>query len=241
MFEKIHRQPLSEIIATTIEESILSGTFAIGTQMPSEPAMSKQFGVSRNVVREAYKILQERGLLDIRDGNGAFVAQPDTTLTKNALGRYIRLIGVDSALDSLFESRIILEGSNARLAAMRATPEEIDELATHLARMHQNLEVSNLWTESDLDFHISVAKATHNPFQVLLLEPLVDQLREIIWEGFMTPGAKDRGLEMHDKMFTCIQNGDPDGAYNAMIEHLRFSQAITKQHWTEKSASSENR
>ena len=129
MFEKIHRQPLSEVIAGTIEEAILSGTFAIGTQMPSEPAMSKQFGVSRNVVREAYKILQERGLLDIQDGNGAFVAQPDTTLTKNALGRYIRLIGADSALDSIFESRIILEGSNARLAATRATPQEIEKLA----------------------------------------------------------------------------------------------------------------
>jgi DNA-binding FadR family transcriptional regulator len=241
MFEKIHRQPLSEVIAGTIEESILSGTFAIGTQMPSEPAMSKQFGVSRNVVREAYKILQERGLLDIRDGNGAFVAQPDTTLTKNALGRYIRLIGADSALDSIFESRIILEGSNARLAATRATPEEIEELATHLARMHENLEFSNRWTESDLDFHIAVAKATHNPFQLLLLEPLVDQLREIIWEGFMTPGAKLHGLEEHDKMFDCIKKCDPEGAYNAMIEHLRFSQEISKQHWIDKTKTSENR
>jgi DNA-binding FadR family transcriptional regulator len=240
MFEKIHRQTLSEVIAGTIEESILSGTFAIGTQMPSEPAMSKQFGVSRNVVREAYKILQERGLLMIRDGNGAFVAQPETTLTKNALGRYIRLVGVDSALESIFESRIVLEGPNARFAAMRATQEEIDELAVHLAHMRENSEFSNLWTESDLDFHTAVAKATHNPFQLLLLQPLVDQLREIIWEGFQTPGAKQHGLEAHEKMLVCIQKRDPDGAYDAMIEHLRFSQAISKQHWTE-NTNSKNR
>jgi DNA-binding FadR family transcriptional regulator len=232
MFEKIRRQPLSERIAGKVEEEILSGNFSIGTQMPSEPTMAKQFGVSRNVVREAYKILQERGLLDIKDGNGAFVAQPDTNLTKNALGRYIRLIGVDSALESLYETRIILEGSNARFAALRATKEEIEDLALHLQRMHENIQFSDRWTEADLDFHIAVARASHNPFQVLLLEPLVDQLREVIWEGFMAPGATQNGLLEHEKMLECIQRGDAEGAYQAMIDHLHFSQKVSKNRWT---------
>lgn len=242
MFEQIQKQPLSEIIAEKVEESILSGVFKIGSRLPSEQSLANQFGVSRNVVREAFKILQERGLIEIQDGSGAFVIPPNTEFTSNAFGRYIRLIGADSAVGALYETRMILEGQNARLAAVRATAEDIAELELHLDQMHANVESGGRWTEADLDFHISVAKATHNPFLVLLLQPLVAQLREVIWDGFLTPGATAIGLAAHEKLFQSIKNKDADGAYQAMIDHLDHSEKISSIHWKkQKNSNGENR
>jgi DNA-binding FadR family transcriptional regulator len=240
MFERIQKQPLSEIIAGKVEESILSGAFPIGSRLPSEQSLATQFGVSRNVVREAFKILQERGLIEIQDGSGAFVTQPNSEFTKNAFGRYIKLIGADLAIDALYETRMILEGQNARMAAARALPEDIEELALHLEHMRENVESGGQWTEADLDFHISVAKATHNPFQVLLLEPLVAQLRAVIWEGFLTPGASAEGLAAHVRLYNSIKDRDADNAYLAMIEHLHHSEQISLKRLEKQEQSIEN-
>src|SRR5260221_37536 len=104
-FKRVAQIRLPELVASQIEEAIINGTFGIGTQLPSEQQLAEDFGVSRNVVREAFKFLKERGLIDILNGSGAYVCQPSSEATSNALGRYIRLIGAHSAIDSLYEAR----------------------------------------------------------------------------------------------------------------------------------------
>src|SRR5690349_10707602 len=114
-FKKIERRPLSERVASEIEESIITGTFRVGSQLPSEQRLADQFGVSRNVVREAFKVLRERGLIEIQNGSGAYVRRPDSGITSDALGRYIRLMGAETSIEALYETRRILEGATARL------------------------------------------------------------------------------------------------------------------------------
>jgi len=229
MFKKITRTRLYETVAEEIENAILDGQYEISSRLPSEQSLADQFEVSRNVVREALKVLQERGLVEVMDGSGAFVAHPNSEQTTNALGRYIRMIGVDSAIDALYETRIALEGFNARLAAQRATDEQIEELNSYLEMMRENMASHVRWTEADLDFHIAVAKATNNPFQALLLEPLVEQLREVISKGFVKPGATQTGLAAHIKLIECIRARDPEGAYRTMVGHLHHSEQTVKE------------
>src|SRR3954447_11094963 len=107
-FNKISRKRLPDMVAGEIEEAIIDGTFAIGTQLPSEQQLATQFGVSRNVVREAFKFLKERGLIEILNGSGAYVSQPSSEATSNALGRYIRLLGAQSSIAALYEARRVL-------------------------------------------------------------------------------------------------------------------------------------
>jgi GntR family transcriptional regulator, transcriptional repressor for pyruvate dehydrogenase complex len=228
-FKKIERQRLSEQVAREIEEAIIAGTFAVHSQLPSEQQLANQFGVSRNVVREAFKFLQERGLIQILNGSGAYVSQPNTEATSNALGRYLRLIGADSSIDSLYEARRILEGSNARLAAQRADQPDLEQLEDCLVRMRQHAGSIDKWSEADLDFHLSVARATHNPLLSVLLEPLVDQLRGVIAEGYLVPGAVDRGLEAHIRILDSIKNREPEQAYEAIMDHLSDSEARVHQ------------
>ena len=226
-FNKIEQVRLSQLIANEIEEAILSGGFELGSRLPSEQALADQFGVSRNVVREAFKIVQERGLIEIVSGSGAFVCQPKSqaAATSNALSRYMRLVGIDSSVKALYEARRILEGEIARLATERATSEDLETLTSCLARMQQHAGSIDKWTEADLDFHLAAAKATQNPFLSILLKPLVDQMRSVIAEGYLVPGAIETGLAAHAELYTCIKRRDAEGAYRAMMEHLRDSEA----------------
>ncbi len=200
-----------------------------GSSLPPEQNLADQFEVSRNVVREALKVLQERGLVKVVDGSGTFVIPPDSTHASVALSRYIRLIGANSAIDSLYETRIVLEGFNARLAAERATDEQINEMESYVEKMRENINSHEIWTETDLDFHVLIAKATNNPFQPLLLEPLVEQLRGVISEGFAKKGATQRGLLAHIQLMECIKNHDPEGAYQTMVDHLNDSKLTVRE------------
>jgi len=224
VFKKIPRTRLYETVAEEIENAILDGHYEAGSRLPSEQILADQFEVSRNVVREALKVLQERGLVEVVDGSGSFVSLPNHLASSNALGRYIRMMGVTSAIDALYETRRALEGFNARLAAKRATQDQIQVVEECLKQMQENTESGNRWTNADLDFHLAIAKATNNPFQAILLEPLIDQLREVIAEGFGSPGAKGAGLSAHIRLLNCIRSHDAEGAYRAMVEHLDFSE-----------------
>jgi DNA-binding FadR family transcriptional regulator len=224
-FKPVERQRLSQIVADELEEAIISGTLGVGARLPSEQSLAKQFEVSRNVVREALKMLQERGLVEVVNGSGAFVTQPNAGATSTALGRYIRLIGAGSSLAALYEVREILEGSNARLAAQRADAQDLATLATCLQRMEEHIGSIEQWSAADLDFHLAVARVTHNPFLRALLEPLVDQLRGVIIEGYLVPGAVQTGLAAHARLYHCIKSRDPEGAHQAIKDHLSDSAA----------------
>lgn len=230
-FSKIRSKRLPELVADQIETAIVSGDFEIDSQLPSEQQLASQFDVSRNVVREAFKYLQERGLIAIVNGSGAYVSRPSAAPTSSALGRYIRLLGAHEqlaaheSLGALYEARRIFEGENARLAARRAQPEDIERLEACLNRMSAGADHVETWTQADLDFHLAIAQATHNPFLSVLLEPLVDQLRGVIAEGYRMSGAVERGFAAHVRLTQAIKAQDAEAAYQAIIDHLKDSEA----------------
>jgi GntR family transcriptional repressor for pyruvate dehydrogenase complex len=224
-FAKIRNKRLPELVADELEESILRGEFAAGDQLPSEQQLASQFEVSRNVVREAFKYLQERGLIVILNGSGAYISQPSGAPASSALGRYIRLLGAHESIGALYEARRLLEGQNARLAAERADADDLAALERCLARMRDGATHIETWSQADLDFHLTIARATHNPFLSVLLEPLVDQLRGVIAEGFLVPGAVERGLAAHTRLIQAISARDVGAAYEAIMDHLSDSEA----------------
>jgi DNA-binding FadR family transcriptional regulator len=223
-FPRVERRRLSETVAGQLEEAILSGDFQTGHRLPAEQALADQFGVSRNVVREAFKMLQERGLIEVLNGSGAYVARPNTLATSNALARYLRLLGANSSVKALYEVRKIIEGSNARLAAERADADDLARMAVCLDQMQSNMDSIERWSAADLDFHQAVAQATHNPFLSAILQPLVEQLRGMIAEGYLVPGAVQTGLEAHQRLYGCIAEHDPEAALQAMLDHLQDSE-----------------
>ena len=225
-FQRLERPRLSLSIADRLEQAIVSGTLAGGNRLPSEQALADQFQVSCNVVREAFKVLEERGLIEILSGSGTFVRHPGPETTSDALQRYMRLTTGGASIRALFEARRILECANARLPAERADAEDVERLAACVAQMQDPQGSDATWTRADLEFHLGLAKATHNPFLQLLLEPLVRQIRGVI-AGTRTNA--DPTLSGHLRLLDHIRCRDAQGAQDSMLEHLCLAEEARLQ------------
>ena len=154
----IHKKSLAEEVAELLQKQIAGEELKEGDRLPTEPELMKAFGVGRSTVREAVKMLVNAGFLKIRQGRGTFVENkmpPDEPLEK-------RLMRAD--IQELNEVRKILETAIAGKAAKRRTGHDIDTIKKYLADRKTAADAETLeeCIEADINFHVAVAKATHN-------------------------------------------------------------------------------
>jgi GntR family transcriptional repressor for pyruvate dehydrogenase complex len=218
LYQPVTRGHLTEQIASQLQELILSGDLLPGDKLPSQRDLATRLGVSPVVVREATKILQERGLLESRVGSGTYVSE----LTHESVADSLSLLVRQGKLsfDHLHEVRRTLEIEIAGLAAARARPDDVVAMEDAIQRMDENLHAPDEYIEADFEFHLLLAKSTQNPLFPLLTFTLLDALqhsRELI---FRVPGAPGRGQIYHRAICDCLKRADVQGAQTAMQEHL---------------------
>src|SRR5579884_1233167 len=183
--QPLQRLSLLEALVAQIEDWILSGALEPGAKLPSEDSLSRQFGVSRPVVREALAQLRERGLLETVSGSGTFVKRPDADHLTEAVLRHLRVAaGGSESIAKVYEARLALESTTARLAAERANDHDLAEIQARLEEMRAAAKDEQKWVAADLGFHVGVAEASHNPFLATLLAPLVRVIEQTIAESF---------------------------------------------------------
>jgi GntR family transcriptional regulator, transcriptional repressor for pyruvate dehydrogenase complex len=222
--QPLQRLSLFEALAAQIEEWILSGALESGAKLPSEDSLSRQFRVSRPVVREALAQLRERGLIETVSGSGSVVKRPDADHLTDAVLRHLRAAGGTQSLAKVYEARLAIESTTSRLAAERGTEHDLEEIASHLESMRTAGKDQKRWTAADLGFHIAVAEASHNPFLSTLLAPLVKVIEQTIAESFRSSAAVRAGLGAHEQIYARISERDAPGAEQAMREHLADSE-----------------
>lgn len=223
--QPLQRLTLFESLAAQIEEWILSGQLEAGAKFPSEEALRRQFAVSRPVVREALARLRERGLIETVNGSGTFVKHPDADHLTDAVVRHLRIASGDvGSVGKVYEARIAIETTTARLAAVRATEHDLEQIAARLEAMRSERADVRRWTAADVGFHLAVAGASHNPFLSTLLAPLVKVIERGIIESFRSREAVEAGLRAHRLIWERIGAGDAAGAEDAMRGHLADSE-----------------
>ncbi len=225
--ERLRPTRLSEQVASKIESFILSFQLREGDKLPSERELTDRFGVSRTVVREAIKFLEQRGLLTTQNGRGVFVASPGLTAVSSSLSDALRLQGYTT--DHLYQVRWCLESSIAREAAARATAVDIERMEAAVKVIEANFENPEKSVPADAGFHVAVAAATQNPLFVALLQPLVELIHEVGVIGFREGGLRARH-EYHKLLLQCIRNGDADGAERAIQRHLAASRKAVEDY-----------
>lgn len=217
---RIQRPPrLSEEVSADLEARIQRGDYAPGAQLPTEKVLAETFGVSRAVVREAIARLKADGLIETRQGSGAFV-------TENPKSLNFRLSASgESALLHIFELRTMVEATVAELAARRRTDADVEVMRQCLDRMEVALSSEADGSEADDDFHLAIASATHNQYVLRLAEFLGRQFsesRRMAWvdhpRGMESPREAQRE---HHLMLAAITAGDPAAARQAAHVHLR--------------------
>jgi DNA-binding FadR family transcriptional regulator len=216
----INKANLYEQIADTLEQAIVhSGIKA--EKLPSEQELSGRFKVSRTVIREALKVLKERGLIDSRNGGGSYISRPNTDNVFSVLNRIITMDNISN--DDLHNMRLILETSAAGLAALCIKKAELAHLEFVLEQMFDTTLPLEQRISLDADFHVSIARSSRNVLVGMFVDVMNILLREYMLKGVSGLAGMKKTSVQHRKILDALGNRDPLAAETAMQEHLTAS------------------
>jgi GntR family transcriptional repressor for pyruvate dehydrogenase complex len=213
---RVSRHKLAEAVAQQLLDEIRDKQLAPGTRLPSERQLMSVLGVGRSTVREAIQGLGMLGVLDIRHGQGAFVADPSSGGGQSRIAAGL----ARGVTQNLFEARRIVEVEAAQLAAERRTDEEIEAIAAVLADHAAAIESGAPGIAFAVAFHLRVAEASHNDVLVSFVATLSEVLEERGQILERIHGYREWELEQHRAVFDAVGAGDPGEAGRAMRRHL---------------------
>lgn len=222
MYTPVQSIKVFEQIAVQIEKRILSGELRSGDRLPTERELAEQFQASRTAVREAMKILAQKGLVEMRPGRGTIVIDGAPEAMQNSIGLVMKLqVGEVGGSDNLVEVREIFETEIAALAAARAKGEEIAAMREAIRVMDESLNDADAYIAADNQFHQALAKATQNSLILILIDSIVNPLSEQRKHVFAVEGGPQRGQFHHRRILESIIRRDPESARAAMRAHLQ--------------------
>jgi len=202
-------------IASHIERLIVDGELQPGDRIPPERVLAKTLGVSRASLREAMHELESRNLIDRRQGRGTTVAEP----TAERLSLLDELSKQQVEQRNAAELREIVEPTIASLAATRRATTNIRSLEETLRRSADVLSADES-LRLDVEFHLELAHAAHNPLLSTLVGVTNDWTLETRRHSHATPDARRRSIEGHRGILDAVVAGEPAAARLAMENHL---------------------
>ncbi|WP_417843379.1 FadR/GntR family transcriptional regulator [Thalassospira sp.] len=220
---------LTEKVISSLRREIESGNLTPGSKLPTEPALTEQFGVSRTVVREAIAALKADGLLEPRQGAGVFVLAPAPRKNTGSIFD-VDFAQISDVLEIL-ELRMAVEIEAAGLACARSSVAQQAKIYEALREMEFQVQSGSPAEKADYEFHRAIADATNNRRYGEFLEYLGDktipraQLRRKPTEAEDQKAYMEKILAEHHRIYDAISLRDAEGAREAMREHLSQSQA----------------
>ena len=221
---------MSAQVAEKLKQMITSGEYPPESKFPNEMALMDQLNVSRSTIREAVKLLQSNNIVEIRRGVGTFVLNvPGTTDDPLQLND----IPENRRIKDLMELRLLIEPGVARLACLRATPEDIKELRAcsaklvHLTAKYGSDAVAKMtdtFADADAAFHSVIYRCTRNE----ALERMIPFVRMTLTESYMRRDyriyhARFHTKDGHAKITEAIENKNADLAESLTHEHISMS------------------
>jgi GntR family transcriptional repressor for pyruvate dehydrogenase complex len=223
VFEGVNREGLPSQVASFVRKQIIQGALNPGDRLPTEREMAAQHGVSRAVIREAVAKLLHEGLVNSRQGVGAFVASPNQAtslvLDPNTLTQ-------PQDYRQLYELRLVLEGGAAEMAAHNCEPEDLLAIAHSIEAMEGVEEDHEAYVKLDISFHRAVAAATRNPFVAMFISFVDLKLQESIFVALRKldfRSTTETSIREHRVIYEAIRARDPAAAAAAMRAHLQNS------------------
>ncbi len=207
-------------------DRIVAGRYPEGSLLPNEALLGEEFRVSRSVVREATKVLGEKGLAVVERGNGIRVAQKRAWRSLDPVVLAARLRGPDSAtvLRELFVLRKSVEPELAALAAQNSDTEAFIRLSACVQRLVDALGDEERYLAADLAFHEAIVEASGvelaQDFFGAISDPLLVS-RSLTGE---IEGAIENAHAYHLALFEHIRHREADAARAAMRDHLQWAE-----------------
>jgi GntR family transcriptional repressor for pyruvate dehydrogenase complex len=230
----------------TLLEEIARGDYEAGERLPPELELARQLGVSRGVIRELLRSLEDRGVISIQHGRGAWVNPIGewNVLDADVLGAIMPTPASVSVLSHYLECRRMLETEAAALAAQRASGRDLSDMADALAQMsalaiesQTDAEANLRFHEADIAFHGAMFRASGNQVLPRVVEPIQRAMGTLRPQLALHPEHRLRKtLPEHKAILAAIADHDPEGARTAMTEHLATVEGYLREYRIQKSA-----
>ncbi|KIX10989.1 FadR/GntR family transcriptional regulator [Dethiosulfatarculus sandiegensis] len=209
---------------------IVSGRFKPGDVLPSQDALAKQLGVSRNTLREAIFRLSALGLLQAKQGVGTQV-QPSSP--SNYIGSLSDHFLLDSVtIGEFMEARLFAERTILKLAVERATKEQITSLEQIIEQQKTDLECDDglNFNKHDLDFHMKLGEACGNSVLLKFLQTIWDLLHQFMSKSFLVPGQIQMAFDRHSAIVVAIKKRDLNAALFELESHIQEASKLTNEY-----------
>lgn len=209
----------SRLVISKFQEMISRKILQPGDKLPAERELAKEFKVSRLVIREAIKELNNVGILTTKRGSGTFVVKTGD-LQNNKLNP-LQLIALfhDLSNEEVAQARVFIEKVIAELAAENATDENIADISDELVEMFYQLDSPKEYLAHNMKFHQKIAAATGNRLLIAIVNMLVPILTEINLESLEKDSIKATA-KSNQRIFQAIRNRNPVVAGQLMHQHL---------------------
>lgn len=217
-------------------DEILEGRLKRGDQIESDRELAKKLNVGRSAVREALKVLDVLGMIDIRLGQGTYITSRETNFFSVPLSWSLFLDGTQ--VKSILQVRGALELRAVQLAAQCEDKNKLDKLTDIYYRMQKTFQESkdtdNLQhalqetLNADIEFHTCIAECSGNPIILSMLTTIRNFLKRVSGTGMVDAEQLQAVVEEHQKLYGAIISGNEDAATQTMTKHLAASMARYK-------------
>jgi GntR family transcriptional repressor for pyruvate dehydrogenase complex len=216
-FSKVKFQSRADLLVDKITNSIINGELSDGELLPPEAQLCEIFGISRSILREAFRVLASKGLVEVKQGHGTFVRLPKISVPEQAVSNY--LMTNTFSLFQLMEVRTPIELEAARLAAERREQEHLNTIEKSLEVMHTDLNSAEVYSDADETFHRAIIDASGNPLFGIMIRSIMVNLhisRQLAIRHF----GIEVVIQEHEGIFEAIKNQQPDVATMKMKGHM---------------------
>lgn len=216
---EFNRKGVSEQVADNIKKKIQNGEYKAGDKILGERDMAIELSVSRNTVREAYKILEAYGYLTAKHGTGVFVATPEHQIQKMTEAFFVS----SDQIKDFFSVRKIMEQWTVRWSIENSDSDQFNELEKIIEEAIETAKDPNNFVrlaELDHKFHLTLADNSKNIVLIRIMNYLVDLLSESRMKSVQIPGRAYQSVQEHIKILEAIKKKDIALAQQYMQEHL---------------------
>jgi DNA-binding FadR family transcriptional regulator len=185
--------------------------------------LAKQFHVGRPLVREALRTLVARGIVEVQVGRGAFVRRVGPGDAARPVSNLLRRQAITAR--QLVEARSTLESAASQWACSRITAAELDHMH-ELVRASKRRGTLAARVRNDLEFHLSVVRAAHNPVIETMFDAILGPTADMMLRSLSDAHVSREGLPYHEQIYLAIKSGDEVAAARASRGHLEVSERM---------------
>jgi GntR family transcriptional regulator, sialic acid-inducible nan operon repressor len=229
--EAIGKTRLAHDVRRRLLDLVARDRLAPGDPLPSERELMASLSVGRPAVREAMQALEAAGLIEIRHGERARIAEPSVGRLLDQVAEAMRhlLLHSPASLENLKDARLTFETEMARRAAARHAAADLDRLEAWVAAQEAALPDTAAFRSFDGAFHREIAAISGNPIWPAVSDAVFRWLKDFHVELVTVPGRESLTVAEHRDIIAAIRTRRPDRAAAAMAQHLNRANALYRQ------------